>query len=332
MLGWTLLGVFWATRWYILFKNAKDPITWSESLLLGLVEWYLWGIFSVAIFKLCARLRFDRMKWRMSLVIHLVAGSLISLVHVFIYASANRSIDYYYMHGVHMPGLETVSDAFWLMLRNRFHTTMLTYALIAVASYVIAYARRHRQEELLAAELRTRLAGAQLQALKAQLQPHFLFNTLHTISALMREDVEAADRVEKYLEVERIRFSDRLRTEIHVSPQALDVEVPNLILQPLVENAIRHGITPKAAGGTVRVSAVCEGEKLRLEVSDDGVGLDRTAQSSNGNGVGLANVRERLQQLYGDRCRFSMVDSDGLTITIHLPLQPPILTSSTAQE
>ncbi len=361
VLGWTLLGVFWATRWYILFKNAKDPITWSESLLLGLVEWYLWGIFSVAIFKLCSRLRFDRLRWRSSLVIHLAAGCVISLVHVYLYACANRSIDYYYMHGVHMPGLETVSDAFWLMLRNRFHTTLLAYALIAVASYVIAYARRHRQEELLAAELRTRLAGAQLQALKAQLQPHFLFNTLHTISALMREDVEAADRmisrlsdllrlalradgrhtvplreeldfVEKYLEVERIRFSDRLRTEINVSPQALDVEVPNLILQPLVENAIRHGITPKAAGGTVRVSAVCEGEMLRLEVSDDGVGLDRTAQSTNGNGVGLANVRERLQQLYGDQCRFSIVDSGGLTITIHLPLRPPGLSPSMVQE
>lgn len=356
--GWTLLGIFWATRWYILFKNAREPITWGESLALGLVEWYLWGVFSIAIFKLCGRLPFDRARWRVSLLIHVAAGSVASLVHVSIYAWANRTIDFYFMNGVRSPGLETLSDAFWLLLRNRFHGAMLTYALIAVASYVIVYARRHRQEELQAAQLRTRLAGAQLQALKAQLQPHFLFNTLHTISALIREDVEAADRmisrlsdllrlalrrdgrntiplreelefVEKYLDVERIRFSDRLRTEIRVSPQALDAEVPNLILQPLVENAIRHGITPKASGGTVRVSAGCDGAMLHLEVSDDGVGLERTDQNSNGNGVGLANVRERLQQLYGDGHRFSMVDDGGLTITIRLPLKTSLPASRT---
>ena len=348
--AWTLIGLFWATRWYVLFRNAKEPITWNESMALGLLEWYLWAIFSIAIFRLCARLPFDRLHWRKSSLLHLAAGVVISLVQVFLYAAGNRSIDTYFMSGTPSPGLETVWGAFTLLLRNRFHGALLTYALIAMVSYVIAYYRKYRREELLASELRARLAGAQLQALKSQLHPHFLFNTLHTISALMREDVEAADRmiarlsdllrlalrsngqqtiplreelefVERYLEVEQIRFSDRLRTEIRVSPGTLDVEVPNLILQPLVENAIRHGITPKSAGGTVRVTAECENEMLKLEVSDDGVGLDRTEQVSAEGGIGLANIRERLHHLYGDRFGFSMLNAGGLTVTIRIPLQ-----------
>jgi len=349
-LVWTMIGLFWATRWYLLFRNAKEPITWSESMALGLLEWYLWAIFSLVIFRLSARLPFDRLHWRASAAVHVAAGAVISLVQVFLYAAGNRTIDTYFMNGVPSPGLETLSGAFILLLRNRFHGAMLTYALIAMVSYAIVYYRKYRREELMASELRAQLAGAQLQALKAQLHPHFLFNTLHTISALMREDVESADRmiarlsdllrlalrsngqqtiplreelefVERYLEVERIRFSDRLQTDIRVSPAALDAMVPNLILQPLVENAIRHGITPKSAGGTVRVTADCEGETLKLEVSDDGVGLDRTTQTNPTDGIGLANIRERLQHLYGDRFRFSMLNAAGLTVTIHIPLQ-----------
>jgi sensor histidine kinase YesM len=254
------------------------------------------------------------------------------------------------MKGVRSPGLETFEGAYWLLLRNRFHGALLTYVLIAMVSYAIAYYRRFRREELLASELRAQLAGAQLQALKAQLHPHFLFNTLHAISSLMHEDMEAADRmisrlgdllrlalrsggkqtiplreelefVERYLDVERIRFSDRLRTEIRVSPAALEAEVPNLILQPLVENAIRHGITPKSAGGTVRVSGECEGDILKLVVSDDGVGLDRIEQNVSSSGIGLANIRERLQHLYGDGAHFSMINDAGLTVTILIPLR-----------
>jgi LytS/YehU family sensor histidine kinase len=182
-----------------------------------------------------------------------------------------------------------------------------------------------------------------------QLNPHFLFNTLHAISALMHKDVEAADRMltrlsdllrlaldssdtqevplrdelaflERYLEIEQTRFGERLKVKMDIGPETGAALVPSLILQPLVENAIRHGIEPQALAGVVRLSACCEGDRLRLRVSDNGVGLRGQPVTE---GVGLSNTRARLQQLYGTAHQFELSNGSdgGLAVDIVMPLR-----------
>src|SRR5207248_259251 len=194
---------------------------------------------------------------------------------------------------------------------------LLVYCIIVLISHAAVYYQRYREGEL-------RASQAQLQALKMQLHPHFLFNTLHSISALVHRDPEAADKMiarlgdflrltldasatqevplrreleflNCYLDIERVRFSDRLTTSIEVDPRVLDCRVPNLILQPLVENAIRHGVSQRTAPGHVRVSAERLGDALRLEVSDNGSGLSQQppARPAGSGGVGLSNTRAR---------------------------------------
>ena len=228
------------------------------------------------------------------------------------------------------------------------------YALLLLLHHSVNYYKRFREGELRASHLETRLARAQLQALKMQLHPHFLFNTLHSISALVHKDPEAADRMiarlgdflrltlensgaqevtlEKelaflrcYLEIERIRFHDRLTTRVDVDPRALDSLVPNLILQPIVENAIRHGVAPRSTPGHVEILAKQNDGTLRIEVKDNGPGLPPNQSgiqgSREGQGVGLANTRARLEQLYGTAHRFELTNGarGGLVVTLEIP-------------
>jgi LytS/YehU family sensor histidine kinase len=198
-----------------------------------------------------------------------------------------------------------------------------------------------------ASRLETELARAQLQALRTQLQPHFLFNTLHAISSLMDEDVRAARRMiarladllrttldtrdqqevtllreletlQLYLDIERERFSDRLRVDLMVHPETLEARVPNLMLQPLVENAIRHGIAPLHAGGQITVSAARDEESLVLSVEDDGAGA---GAGQPPEGVGLRNTRARLARLYPNshELRIERPSEGGFRIQIIIP-------------
>jgi len=242
----------------------------------------------------------------------------------------------------------------WLVVRERFFLyfdwEMMTYWAVVACSHALDYYRESQERAVTAAQLETRLAEAQLQALQRQLHPHFLFNTLHTISALMHRDVDAADVmlarlsdllrltldqvggqvvplkdeldfVEKYLEIEHTRFGDRLRVRIDAQPGTLDAAVPNFILQPLVENALKHGIGPRVDGGTVEVITRREADRLRLVVRDDGRGVPPETLTAFNTGVGLGNTRSRLEHLYGDRQRFAFdtPESGGLSVTIEIP-------------
>jgi LytS/YehU family sensor histidine kinase len=201
------------------------------------------------------------------------------------------------------------------------------------------------------AQLETKLVEAQLKTLQGQLHPHFLFNTLHAISALIHRDADDADRMvsrlsdllrltlerdgvqevslkeeleflQKYLEIEQIRFQDRLTVKFSVQPQVLDARVPTLILQPVVENAIRHGIGPQTGGGLVEVTARAEGDTLWLQVRDTGAGLSEDALTALQKGIGLSNTRARLECLYGSHSRFEFSNAlGGLTVRIVIPLR-----------
>jgi len=257
--------------------------------------------------------------------------------------------------GVIITQLTERSFEWWMYFRDRFFLNfdweMMTYWALVAFVHALDYHRESQEREITAAQLQAQLAEAQLEALQRQLHPHFLFNTLNTISALMHRDVHAADEMLvqlsdllrltldrvgtqqvplkdeidflwKYLEIEQRRFGDRLQVNIDVDPEVLDTLVPNLILQPLVENALRHGVGPRVGPGRIDVTARQTGEVLTLAVRDNGVGLSPDKLNAFHSGVGLSNTRSRLENLYGDRHRFEFQTptGGGLLVTIVIPV------------
>jgi LytS/YehU family sensor histidine kinase len=212
-------------------------------------------------------------------------------------------------------------------LTNLFNDISATFIPIALVAHVVFYTRTIRERELRAVQLEEQLAKTRLQVLKNQLQPHFLFNTMHSISSLMLTDVRAADRMMTrlgdllrmsldsagtqittlsreieflncYLEIEKVRFAERLTVIYDISPETLDAPVPNLLLQPLVDNAVKHGISKLAGGGEIRIAATIRSDQMKIEISDNGPGTSNK-ESLPSSGLGLRITRERLQSLYG---------------------------------
>jgi sensor histidine kinase YesM len=244
---------------------------------------------------------------------------------------------------------------YWSRLASEFHLELIVYGMILGVGYAFSYYSRYRERELRASQLESQLAQAQLQALKMQLHPHFLFNTLNGIAGLVRDrnnkaavsmiaglsdllrhTLENAGRqevplreelefLELYLDIQQMRFPDRLNVQMKIATEALDAQVPNLILQPLVENAIRHGVSLRASSGTVGVSARRDDGFLEMKVYDDGPGLNSQLiaedRAGHGGGIGLSNTRARLRQLYGERYRFDVHDRDegGVEAVISIP-------------
>ena len=264
------------------------------------------------------------------------------------------------------PG-HKVYTPFTPALAFRMTVTMIfAYIDLALLGHAVYYARYSRSQAVRRAQLETRLAEAQLQVLRLQLHPHFLFNTLHTISALMHKDLRAADRMlallgdllrdsfekvgaqevslkqelgflERYLEIERTRFRDRLTIHLDVDPETLDAEIPNLLLQPLVENAIRHGIGKRQDAGRIDIVARRKSERLDVRIRDDGPGLTEAPEVALRGGVGLANTADRLQQLYPNAHTFDLHNrpEGGLEVALEIPFKvhrepPPASTTASA--
>lgn len=245
---------------------------------------------------------------------------------------------------------EAALPGFGELMVTSFHKNFFFYIVIVGAAHALHYFRRAREREQAAARLSTALAQAQLSALEAQLHPHFLFNALQSITELLHQDVHAADKMlvslsrllrqflesesshevplsaelrtlEPYIELERLRYGDRLRVAIDLPPEALAWRVPHLVLQPLVENSIRHGIAPRVEPGEIGIRARINGSVLELEVVDDGVGLPAELRE----GLGLSNTRARLEQLYGSgqRLELSRRAGRGCVVTLHIPRGAP---------
>jgi sensor histidine kinase YesM len=222
------------------------------------------------------------------------------------------------------------------------------FGAVALAWHAMRYSRDLSQKQLKAAELEARLREARLQALRSQLNPHFLFNTLHSIAELVHEDPALAEQlilrlgellrkvlsstdqqevalaeelqfIRAYLDIEQMRLGNRLKVEWDIGQDVLEVKVPTLLLQPLVENAVQHGIAAATRPGTVHILAKRDDGFLRLQVRDTGPGLDQRGQAAKA-GVGLANTRARLETIFGDRHTFDLVNDHGLSVTLRLPL------------
>jgi LytS/YehU family sensor histidine kinase len=241
----------------------------------------------------------------------------------------------------------TLMDLYRSDLLFNLPTGFMSYGTFLLVGNVIEFYRRYQAGALKSSQLETQLARAELQALKSQLQPHFLFNTLNSISALQLTNVEAAHRMtarlgdflrltldasgvnevplrreieflQSYLEIERLRFEDRLLVRIDVEREVLDVPVPNLILQPVVENALRHGVGSRIGRGRIEVAARRLNGQLRIEIRDDGPGLREPGRE----GIGIANTRSRLQQLYGNASNFTIFNAPegGAAVVLEIPL------------
>jgi two-component system, LytTR family, sensor kinase len=348
----TLLGLFFAAQIYYSAASFHHSVSWGQALYWAFGDWYEWALLSPVIFWLCRRFRFDRQSWPKSLPVHLVGGLLLSGVHAVLCALA--AVLQGWVTGTPTPFGSEVQK----LLANRTHFNLAVYAVIVCAWHAWDYHRKYREREAQAIELTARLAQAQLQALRMQLNPHFLFNTLNAVSSLMLKDVNSANRMivrlgdllrltlemrndqevplqqeldflRRYVEIEQIRFGDLLKVKMDVEPAALDATVPNLILQPLVENAIRHAIEPQTAGGQIELRCVRSNGSLLLQVSDNGRGLNsaKTDPDHPSNQarerIGLNNTRQRLQKLYGDGQSFELVENPagGMTANILIPFR-----------
>jgi signal transduction histidine kinase len=341
--AWTLFGLFFASQVVIGRAYAGKPLKAGEALTAWLICAYLWLALTPLVLYLARRFPLERRRWLTHSLLHFAAGAVFALLQLMTFIKVASWV-----------GLDSGTQSFLQAIRNllvtNLHLSLLTYWAIIGLSHALDYYRKYRERELRASQLETKLAHAQLDALRMQLHPHFLFNTLNSISVLMAEDTKAARRMltrlsdllraslenkgahevtlkeeleflESYLEIEQTRFQDRLTVRMDVDARALDACVPNLILQPLVENAIRHGIAPRAGAGLVEIRARRDNGLVRLEVCDDGAGLGAAPPESLMKGIGLANTRARLEQLYGASHRFELHDraGGGLTVTIEIP-------------
>jgi two-component system, LytTR family, sensor kinase len=343
----TVLGSFSTLQAYrlsTLSMTSGMPVEIGRLLLLNLALWYVAAAITPIVFRLSDRYALEDRR-RAALGAHTVAAFVFSIVHVACMLSVRALL---------WPGMSHPYTVAWTTYAQRQYLTnldwtLMTYAAIAGLSYALRFQRESHGRAITAAYLEARLAEARLKTLEAELHPHFLFNTLHAISTLIHVQPEAADRMisrlsdllritfartgaariplqeeleflQKYLEIEQTRFQDRLTVSYEIDPDTLDAEVPRMILQPIVENAIKHGIAPRSGPGTIQIVAAREDGELRLEVRDNGPGLTGSARARLRSGIGLSNTRDRLECLYGTNHGLAFVESgQGLTVQMHFP-------------
>jgi two-component system, LytTR family, sensor kinase len=343
--GWAAFALFFASELVARRAYAGFPPNIQRALVIWSICAGLWFVATPLILWLARRFPIDRQRWVASSLVHLAVSGVISFFLLGIYTLIMSAL-----------GLTDVRQSLWQAFRAQlvgsFHAEVLTYWMVIGLSHAIDYYRKYRERELRASQLEANLAHARLDALRMQLHPHFLFNTLNSISVLMSEDVTAARRMltrlsdllrasletaathevslreeleflNNYLQIEQTRFHDRLTVRMDIDPAALTASVPNLILQPLVENAIRHGIAPRAQPGVIDISAARENGMVRLKVRDNGAGLGFEGAAGLTKGIGLANTQARLDQLYGTNHSFEInsPDGGGLEVTILIPFR-----------
>lgn len=340
MLLWLLVAVVWGAQSSLGAALQGQSQGIGPAIVTALHLTLPWIPGTLAVIALTSRFPFTRVGWRRALAVHLVGLLLVAWgVNVLVVIG-------YWAHYGTFQGVVALAreGARWALIG--LHFSAILYGAIAALTQGVATWREVRRRELRLARLETQLAEARLQVLNAQIQPHFLFNTLHAIGQLWRsgrsDEAEAMldhlgslfqkviastartqvplsdelQMVRDYLAIEQVRFGDRMRTRVDADDAALVCVVPPLILQPLVENAVKHGVAASAT--LVALDARVENGRLVVVVSDDGPGVPTGGTS--GTGVGLANVRERLATLYGERQRLETTSRPGIGTTVRLEI------------
>jgi two-component sensor histidine kinase len=349
------------------------PIDWGKLVLPQLIHGGLWALLAPVIAISVDRFRLDVDHRARRILILLAIGLALSVIQALAATSitmyrglaapaphsvAARVVDGHVIVLGDNPSTRSQSSAFHFASRNRLVSIIgpnfILFVLIAGVLHSVLYYHDLRRRKVRESELEARLTSAELGALRAQIQPHFLFNTLHTVSSLMTHDVPGARRVlaslgdllrlsidqmhrqevplseelefvARYVDIQKARFRDRLDVIVEVPDELRRAVVPNLVLQPLVENAIRHGIEPHARRGRIWITAAKNGDTLLLKVRDDGPATEATHHGNRSAtprvGVGLANIRSRLEQLYGSSQTFAAgpADDGGFEVLMSVP-------------
>ncbi len=339
---WTVLAFLSAAGAHVYTASMGSPESWAQLLAWNVTISFVWSALTPPIYAFARRFTFDRSNWKVMLPFHLAVSVALTFLAACLIVWLEPFITW--TPEAHLPYLAHVLSRAFMDLQRYWYIVLITEA--------ISYYGKYRERELQSSQLEAQLALAQLEVLKIQLEPHFLFNTLNSIAALARNDGLAAENMtlqladllrfsldamgvhevplsreltllQKYIDIQQTRFQDRLSVEIDVAPSTLSALVPNMILQPLVENAIRHGIGPRRGPGHVRIITRQVFDELWMEICDDGIGLTRFDGSVPPEGVGLRNTRARLQQLYNHDHRLILEDAPGggCIIKIHIPFR-----------
>ncbi|HTY43508.1 MAG TPA: histidine kinase [Thermoanaerobaculia bacterium] len=346
--GWTLVGIFRAADRYFSdpFQLRRLEFGAWEALAQCLLWAYLWAAFTPFVVALAKRCLPRKGGWAAPLGILVAASVVFAVAHGALYQLA-----YPLLMG--FPCVVSAQlSALPALLRLSLPTHLVTFWAIVGVAWALTYAKLSREREIRASQLKTRLASARLEALKMQLHPHFLFNALNSILPLVFRDADAASRtvvrlsdllrlslqnethdllplcqeielLQVYLDIQETRFQDRLTVSFDVAPGLGNALVPTLILQPLVENAIKHGIAARPGAGRVEVSVARDGERrLELVVRDDGPGPPPGGRRGGGEGVGLRNTRDRLELLFGPDHAFAFdgAPGRGCRVALSIPL------------
>ena len=356
---WTFISLAATATIYQLYRRFNGGIGLGEIAGMEFSQVLTYAPLTPLVFALAVRYPLQRGNWVKRSLLHLAAGLVFTLVHI----SLRAATPYGYWDPASRQWTSAIWDSHahafrapWVVLRSMFLGSVVddvtgAYVPIVLVAHAVSYYRRFRERELRATQLEGQLAKAHLQRLKSQLQPHFLFNTMHSISALMLTDVNAADRmmcrlsdllrisletadtqittlnrelefVTCYLEIEKIRFEERMKVIFDIAPETLDAQVPHLLLQPLVDNAVKHGISKVSVGGEIRITVRRQDNELQLQIKDNGPGVRKTGTLAT-NGLGLRITRERLESLYVQNQSLELVSppEGGVTIRVCIPFR-----------
>jgi two-component system LytT family sensor kinase len=338
---WTLLGLLSASQTAMFFMREGRPVSWAPLITDRLADWYTCAVFTPFFFWLVRAVPWERHRWWRTAGV--LAGALIVCVPIkySLYVALVQNL---------IPDYRNL--VFDRVLFGSFISELMVFGAMLGVIYAVVLSRRAVEHAAQSARLEARLAEARLETLTAQLQPHFLFNTLHSISTLMHRDVEAADTMlarlgdllrrtlsdrarpelpledelrllDAYLDIARVRFEDRLTVDVDVAPDTCSALVPRFVLQPLVENALQHGIGSRQGTGRVTIRAARAGDRLSLTVTDDGTAGQLGENGFPREGVGITNTRQRLRERYGadHGLRFGKNADGGLTVMMDIPFR-----------
>ena len=338
--AWTLIVITFSVQAYVFAVARGRPDSFWHEFLVAASDWYIWAALTPLALFCCRHFRITSDNWLSAVPVHLVGGILISFLQLAIQVRLNYIVN---------PGYKM---GYWRVVyffaTFKGHINLLTYWVIVALNHGFYYYEQSRARELAWSRMETDLANAQLQVLNMQLHPHFLFNTLNSISTLVSEDPQAArqmviklsdllraslnkidqpavplqqelELLECYISIEQTRFKDRLAIEKEIDSTALACEVPTMILQPLVENAVRHGIGKHRQADRISIIAQRSNGRLLLEVKNR-IGSVENGGPALARGIGLTNTRARLEQLYNSQHSFEIANREGGGVAVKLTL------------
>ncbi|MGH7467880.1 MAG: sensor histidine kinase [Longimicrobiales bacterium] len=339
----------------VISMGGENRWTFDHALIMETPYWVFWAALLPAVILIARGLPVTRRTAPLMIPLHVLIGLGMALLH---YSTTMIFLGLIGHHNWSQTG-QMFGVHFVMGLRYQLLSHLGGYVIVLGIVLGLEYYRKYRERELAASQLTAQLSQARLQALRMQLNPHFLFNAMNSIAMLVRksensravqmlaglsdllryvledartEEVPLREElhfIERYLEIERVRFQDRLRVKMDVAEEALEAMLPDLLLQPLVENAVRHGIARKVNPGTIEIAGRKLGDRLILQVRDDGPGL---SDASRGTGVGLVNTRKRLEQSYDTEFSFELRNGPhgGAVATVSLPFHTTPLASASS--